>query len=88
MYRVGEVLLHKKGGKYLVVRRPSAHRRAEHDGKAYYQYTSTNPEKLNGVYFPVIWNRSEDMMEDGRFSILKRRNIFTILLAYWTRLVM
>ena len=70
----GQIVLHKKSKKvYVIVEEPRKDRLLESgpDGKPsmYYQYRDVNHavRTYKDPYKLVVWNRSKQTMEDGRF---------------------
>jgi hypothetical protein len=59
MFRVGQIVRHKNGGKYTILSTPNPSYLLEHNCESFYSYMS----KVSGI----VWLRCKSEMEDGRF---------------------
>jgi hypothetical protein len=62
-FHVDQILQHRKGGLYRIVRTPDA-RKLEYCAEAFYEYESLQNN--------TIWLRCQSEMEDGRFVLVNQ----------------
>ena len=66
LFNVGDLVEHKKGGKYVIVQVPETNKILEYNREPFYVYTKNDDD-------PVQWHRCISEMEDGRFKKVSRK---------------